>query len=427
MRRRFGPLLVVLAVVLAGLPACAKRNCVPEPLTRSRGTLVDVNAPPEGHAVPEAGLAREVGAEFRRKGATMHPAGARPYQFLAVSGGGLYGAFGVGLLEGWTESGARPQFDVVTGVSTGALTATFAFLGQEYDPILRTEIVGVQRRDILRLRSPFLIPFSESLFNPQRMVAKINKYCTLEQMNEVAKAHAAGRRLYVGTTNLDTRRLVIWDMGAIATRGTPEALNLYQHVVMASCSIPGALPPVRISVEVNGRRYEELHVDGGVSDLAIFRGFMVADLNRAAGVNGPQAPPGSTLSVISNGKLYAERSCVRPRIVQMLSSASSSILSGRTRDELYRIYLNCLETGVEFRLAAVAQDVPLGSEGALQLSLADQQRLYEAGHQLGRQAMTGVGWRDIPPGSDPSEQSLPRAGTQFITADGAACEPARCR
>jgi hypothetical protein len=170
-------------------------------------------------------------------------------------------------------------------------------------------------------------------------------------------------------------------------------------------------------------------VDGGVSDTVIFRAFMVADLNRAAGVPGALAPPGSTLYVVNNGKLYAESECVRPRIVPMLSASSSSILYGKTRDELYRIYMNCLETAVDFRAAAVPQELPLSSESAFQLTAADQTRLFEAGHQIGHRVEVGEHWRDLPPGSDPTEQALPRAGTRFATPGGGSgagaggCEP----
>jgi hypothetical protein len=184
---------------------------------------------------------------------------------------------------------------------------------------------------------------------------------------------------------------------------------------------------VRIKVEIDGRQYEELHVDGGASDEVIFRAFMVGDLNRRVGAPGALAPPGSVLYVVSNGKLFIEPKCIRPRLTDMLGAASRSILYAKARDELYRIYLNCLETGVDFRLVAVPDDFSVSAPGTLGPSPEDQARLYQIGTRYGAHPGTGEGWRDVPPGTDPTEQAMPRAGTKFTTAPisgGAACYPA---
>jgi patatin-like phospholipase len=416
---RLGLALFVLGLAV-GVPACApKRACVPAELALSRD-LVDLGQPADGHAPVSPGMIREVAAEFRRRGAAAHPEPGRPYHILALSGGGLYGAFGVGILVGWTEAGTRPAFDVVTGISTGSLIATFAFLGPEYDHVLMHYAGGVERKDYLRLRPLAGIPFRDAIFSSGAMARKLAAEITPEVLAAVAREHAAGRRLYVGTSNLDTRRLIIWDMGAIAARGTPEDLELYRTVVLASCSVPGAFPPVRIPVEIDGRCYDELHVDGGANDGVIFRSFMVADLNRAAGRPGAWAPAGSTLYVISNGKLYANPECTKPRIYSILDATAHSLLYGKTRDEFYRIYLNCLETGVDFRLASIPQDLPVGeTPGSLDVPLEDQRRIVEAGFRMGRVAPAGEGWRDLPAGTDPSEQALPRAGTRFVTGQRA--------
>lgn len=418
MRTRILPLLVLVAG-LAAVPACAKRHCVPDDLAANK-KLIDLSAPPDSHAPVGPGLTRDVAAEFRRRTAGHHPPGARPYTFLALSGGGLYGSFGVGVLNGWTESGTRPDFDVVTGISTGALIATFAFLGPEYDGALRKNLLGVERGDIFKRRAILRIPFSDAVFTSEPLKTRINEVITPRLLCEVAKAHAAGRRLYIGTTNMDTRRLIIWDMGAIASRGTPESEDLYQKIVLASSSIPGAFPPVRIPVEIDGRKYDELHSDGGVSDEVIFRAFMVGDLNRAAGVAGPFAPAGSTLYVISNGKLYADPGCLRPKLTNMITASFRSVIYGKTRDEMYRIYLNCLETGVDFRLTAVPQDFHLSSAGSLTISREDQHRLFDIGRGLGQQPGVAPPWRDVPPGTDSTEQVLPRTGTRFASPAGSA-------
>jgi hypothetical protein len=409
--------LVALAAVVLFVPAAGcHRQCVPEPLSHPRH-VVDLCAPPEGHAPVPPTLIRDVAAEFRRRGAGMHPPGStRPYQFLALSGGGLYGSFGVGVLCGWTESGTRPTFDVVTGISTGALMATFAFLGPQYDDVLRDNFIGVTRGDIARTRSAFRIAFADAVFTSRPLKNRIAEVLTADVIADVGRAHAEGRRLYIGTTNIDTRRLVIWDMGAIACRGTPESVQLYRDIILASSSIPGAFPPVRIPVEIDGKVYEELHVDGGVSDEVIFRAFMVADLNRMHGGVGAWAPPGSTLYVVSNGKLYADPECVSPvRVLRLVRASFRSVIYGKTRDELYRIYLNCLETGVDFRLTAIPQAFQVSTSGSLQLPRDDQQRLFETGRRMGKVPGCCPVWRDLPPGTDPDEQALPRTGTRFAT------------
>jgi predicted acylesterase/phospholipase RssA len=402
-------LLVLAAAVL--LPGCGRRHCVPRELSERK--YIDLSAAADAHAPVGTGRLREIEAEFNRRAAAAAPP-ARPYHYLALSGGGLYGSFGVGVLAGWTESGTRPEFDAVTGISTGALMATFAFLGPGYDAALYDAMVGVTRRDLLAVQAPVRIPITDAIFNSRPMVRRIERYITPEVVAEVAAAHAAGRRLYIGTTNLDSRRLVLWDMGAIATRGTPEAVALYRKILLASASIPGAFPPVRVPVEVDGRRYEELHVDGGASDEVVFRPFMVADLNRANGLPGAVAPAGSVLYVVNNGRLYSEPDCVSPRLFSLVSASLRSVIYGKTRDELYRIYLNCLETGVAFRATAVPEDFTVGA-GGLAVSLDDQRRLYESGVAHGRVAGAGEGWRDLPAGAETNEQAMPRTGTRFVT------------
>jgi len=405
----------ILLLTAFAAPGCARRQCVPEALS-SRNDLVDLTASPESRGRTDTRALREVEAEYRKRIDARRPADAKPYNFLALSGGGLYGAFGVGVLSGWTENGERPGFDVVTGISTGGLIATFAFLGPQYDERLRANLLGVTRSDFIRGRPAIHLPFADSLYTSRPMAKRIEQEITPAVLAEVAAAHAAGRRLYIGTTNIDTHRLVIWDMGAIASRGTCESAELYRKIVLASSSVPGMLPAVKIEVEIDGRRYEELHVDGGVSDEVIFRAFMVADLNRARGRDAAYAPAGSTLYVVSNGKLYADTTCTRPYFTNMLSQSMRSIIYGKTRDELYRIYLNCLETGVEFRLTAVPQEIVLEMTGGLGLTTGDQQKLFNEGFAIGANTkMMGAGWRDLPAGVETAEQVRPRTGTHFTS------------
>jgi hypothetical protein len=326
---------------------------------------------------------------------------------LALSGGGMYGAFDVGVLHGWTASEKRPQFDVVTGISTGALIATFAFLGPQYDDFLRDSYVHISSDDIFRCKS--LIPavlFSDSLASPEPLRHKIESAITPQVLRQVAAAHAAGRRLYIGTTNLDTRKLVVWDMGAIAARATPESLELYRTVVLASASVPGLFPPVYIDVEVNGRKYREMHVDGGASASVFLGAFMLK-----VGPHNIRSRAGSSLYVISSGKLYADSESVQPKLTRISAAAISSMLYAANRSDLYRIFCLTLMGGVNFNLLAVPQDFPL-NPNSLSFEKSEMLRLFEVGSQLGYE---GTAWRKTPPGVEMPEQAHPRSGVRFIT------------
>src|SRR5687768_1654697 len=183
---------------------------------------------------------------------------------LVLSGGGAYGAYSAGLLVGWTQTGTRPEFDVVTGVSTGALVAALAFLGPDYDGELRRVYTTLESKDIFRFRRSIRSLLSEGLADNAPLARQIEAFVTPENMARLAAEHARGRRLYVGTTDLDGRRQVVWDVSAIATQGTPEAAGLIVRVLLASAAIPGFFPPVRIPISADGKLYEERHVDGGV-------------------------------------------------------------------------------------------------------------------------------------------------------------------
>src|SRR5947209_936043 len=256
-------LLMLLAALATGCHADMARTCVPPQVALA--PAVDLDAPPGD---PLSGDP-QVLAVAKKPAAPAPPAPAdeahRPLNVLAMSGGGIYGAFDVGVLNGWSAAGTRPVFDVVTGISTGGLISTFAFLGPRYDAFLHDSYVNISSDDIYRRRRLLALLRSDSFASSAPLQRRIMEAITPAVLAEVAREHAAGRRLYVGTTNLDTKRLVIWDMGGIASNGTPDALRLYQKVVLASASVPGFFPPVSIDVEFNGTRYRELHADGGAT------------------------------------------------------------------------------------------------------------------------------------------------------------------
>jgi predicted acylesterase/phospholipase RssA len=207
--------------------------------------------------VREAALAGEPGASTRKA------------SFLALSGGGGDGAYAAGFLTGWTVSGHRPDFEVVTGVSTGALAAPFAFLGPRYDGVLKTIYTSYGDNDLVVDRG-VLGFLGTSRYDTAPLRRLIGQYMTDDVLDAIAREYAKGRRLLVQTTNIDAQRPVIWDLSAIAASQQPDRRDLIVQVLLASSAIPGAFPPVRIQVTVNGGTYDELHVDGGVTAQIFF-------------------------------------------------------------------------------------------------------------------------------------------------------------
>ena len=188
-----------------------------------------------------------------------------PLSYLALSGGGADGAYGAGVLNGWTAAGTRPEFSVVSGVSTGALIAPFAFLGPAYDATLRDVYTSGVAERLLNAPSIVHAVFGSGLFGNTRLRELVARYVGQDMLGAIAAEHAKGRRLLVVTTNLDTQRTVIWDMGRIASIRSNQALILFRDVLAASASIPVVFPPMLIDAEANGRRFQEMHVDGGVT------------------------------------------------------------------------------------------------------------------------------------------------------------------
>lgn len=263
--------------------------------------------------------------------------------WLAMSGGGADGAFAAGVLNGWTQSGKRPEFSVVTGVSIGALLAPYAFLGAKYDEELRQAIVSITGADIFEDRQTH-----ESFLDTWPLRRLIEKRVTPELVAGVAAEHRKGRRLLVVTTNTDAGRRVVWDMGAIAQKGDEAAVKLFRDVLLASSAIPGFFTPVLIDVEANGKKFQEMHIDGSVTSP-----FFV----------GPEAllEPGSKLRlpatelyIILNGRLAPDFYPPERTTVQILSRLISVVLRAGLRAESMLFAANAQRLGVPMYITQVA-------------------------------------------------------------------------
>lgn len=313
-----------------------------------------------------------------------------PVAMLAVSGGGAEGAFGAGLLRGWTESGSRPEFWYVSGVSTGALIAPFAFLGPEYDEVLERVYTTVRTSDLIEERGPMAMLTSDAAAGTEGLRALIAECIDEDLLDAIAREHERGRRLFIGTTNLDLMQPVYWSIGHIAASGHPESLGLVRDVLLASASVPAAFPPVYIEVEVDGQRYDEMHVDGGTaSQVFAYPGMF--DLRKRMQEVGYDTR-GWRMYVIRNSRLEPARSHVPPRFAPIAERAVSALVRSQGVGDLYQIYLITRRDKIEFNLAMIPDSF---DRAARELFDPEYMRdLYAVGREMAR---GGVPWRATPP------------------------------
>jgi predicted acylesterase/phospholipase RssA len=318
--------------------------------------------------------------------------GARPtLNFLAISGGGSDGAFGAGLLAGWSEKGTRPEFEIVTGISTGALIAPFAFLGKRYDPVLKEIYTKYTTKDFLTKRPIRGLVGGDALSDNKPFQRLIAKYVDAGLMAEIAKEHNRGRRLLIGTTNLDAQRPVIWDAGKIAASGHPQALELLRKIFLASASIPGAFPPVYINVNADGKPFQEMHVDGGTTTQVFLMPsqLMVKDIDRKYSIRARR-----TIYVIRNGRLSPETEPVRDRTLSIASRSISTLIKNQGIGDLYRLHAFSRKNKMRFKLAYIPGDFKNTSTEAF--DRAYMIKLFDLGKKLGR---AGYKWKTTPPGT----------------------------
>ncbi|MEL6373172.1 MAG: patatin-like phospholipase family protein [Pseudomonadota bacterium] len=310
-------------------------------------------------------------------------------QFLAISGGGSDGAFGAGLLVGWTERGDRPQFDVVTGVSTGALIAPFAFLGSAYDRQLQELYTLYQTSDLIAPRLLAGLFGGVALADVTPFEALIARYISPEVLAAIAAEHRRGRSLLIGTTNIDAQRPVIWDMGAIAASGHPRALDLFRRILRASASIPGIFPPVRITVKAEGKTFDELHVDGGLTAQVFFLPSQIM-LGQVAKRLGLRRTP--TLYVIRNGHVRPEYKPINAKLAAVASRSISTLIKSQANGELFMLYARAQRDRVRYRLAHIPRTFRVVSKETF--DKAYMQALFERGRTLAR---AGYRWATKPP------------------------------
>ncbi|HKF64373.1 MAG TPA: patatin-like phospholipase family protein [Dongiaceae bacterium] len=310
-----------------------------------------------------------------------------PVSYLAISGGGENGAFGAGLLVGWTKTGTRPTFKVVTGISTGALTAPYAFLGSAYDEQLREIYTTLSSKDVLEARG--LISgalFNDAMADNAPLRKTVAKYFNQAMLDAIAAEYKKGRILLIGTTDLDARRPVIWNITKIAASGQPNALKLVQDLLVGSAAIPGAFPPMMIDVEVDGKKYQEMHVDGGAS-AQVFIYPPSLNLSTSGVVRERR------LYVIRNARLDPDWAKVDRSTMTIAGRAISSLIQTQGMGDLYRIYSIARRDGLDFNLAYIPKSFTRTLKEPFET--AYMKDLFDVGYQM---AVKGFPWAKAPPG-----------------------------
>jgi predicted acylesterase/phospholipase RssA len=312
----------------------------------------------------------------------------RPAHFLVLSGGGDNGAFGAGLLAGWSARGDRPQFSLVTGISTGALTAPFAFLGQEYDSAMKELYTQTTAGDVFTKRSLLAAVSDDAMTDTTPLRNMIDRYVDKAMIQNIAKEYAKGRLLLVATTNLDQGRPVIWNIGAIAESGHPQARELIVKVLLASAAIPGIFPPVMFDVELGGQRHQEMHVDGGAMAQAFLypTSLNLKRLSRKTGVTRKRVA-----YIVRNGRPFTDEESVKRQTLSIAMQAISTMTASSGLNDTYRIYLTARRDGVDFNLAAIGEDFVVPYKEPFNAGY--MQSLFEYGYQKG---LAGYRWSKTP-------------------------------
>jgi patatin-like phospholipase len=384
--------VVVLLLAVVGCSHPQRLSAVPQAL-QSKATIPGLPGV-RYRAGLGAELIDEAKESFQREQAYLKSQGQSgalpPALFLAISGGGDNGAFGAGLLNGWTAAGDRPTFKLVTGVSTGGLIAPFAFLGSAYDTTLKSLYTGVSPKDILERRSILAALTNDAMADNRPLWHQLEAHVNREMLDAIAAEYQKGRLLLIGTTDLDARQGVIWNMTKIAANNDPRALDLFRKIMIASAAIPGAFPPTMIDVEADGHPYQEMHVDGGCSAQVFVYppSLNLAEMSRAQAIERVRR-----LYIIRNARLDPDWSDVERKTLTIAQRAIDSLIFNQGMGDLYRIYTTSRRDNVDFNLARIPST--FNAVHKEQFDTAYMRALFDEAYTTGAR---GYQWEKVPPG-----------------------------
>lgn len=337
--------------------------------------------------------------------APKHAQNNNPPTYLSLSGGGDNGAFGAGLLSGWTKEGSRPVFDQVVGISTGSLIAPFAYLGSDYDYKIKEVFTTITPDDIYKVRRLISMLFGMSIGDNTPLFNLIRKTVDSDMLEKIAQAYEnEGRLLLLGTTNIDSGQLVLWNMGKIASLRTPESALLFHRVMLASAAVPGFFPPELFESSLDGIDYHELHVDGGLS-VQIY--LYPAAAGKKAIETGILKPRARQAFIIRNAKISVEQGTTEVNSLSVLDKSYKKIIQSQGVGNLYQIYQIALRDKVSFNLAFIGDDFK--QPHPAEFDRKYMQALFEYGYN---KAVNGYPWAKSPPGYDQSTKEDIKALSQ---------------
>lgn len=388
---------LVLAVSVALIAACGnstRKSAIPDAQLQSAAIsgMEDIRYVPSTKAGVKSYL-----QEIKTAVAKRPQDPSRQTNLLALSGGGDNGAFGAGLLVGWTQRGDRPMFDQVTGISTGALIAPFAFLGSDYDQSLQTLFTQVSPDDIYRERGKLGVLFNDALADASPLKSLIDKTVDTIMLKRIADEYQKrGRLLLIGTTNIDSGSLVLWNMGRIAAIGTPDSAALFRNVMLASAAVPGAFPPVLFDAEVDGREYHELHVDGGLAAQVY---LYPSAVSKAAIQSGVIKSRKREAYIIRNARLSIGWEETERNGLGVLNRSYKKIVQSQGLGNLYQIYEIARRDKVGFNLAYIGNDFEAAHPA--EFDKAYMNALFQYGYE---KSLKGYPWQHMPPGLENSSE-----------------------
>jgi hypothetical protein len=335
---------------------------------------------------------------FKEEGKNDYPTsvlGIKTYPVLAISGGGANGAYGAGLLKGWSKEGSRPLFKIITGVSSGSIIALYTFLGKDYDDQLEAFFTTMSTKDIVTKKNLLAIILGDSLMSSAPLAKKISAIVDEKLIADVCKEHKRGRRLFVGTANLDAQEFVVWDMGALACKGGPDSLDLFRKIIMASSALPMTVPPVYFKVSSDsGQCYDEMHVDGGTIRGVFYIDRLTKNMEGAAKVFGTDPSKYKPqIYILSNSFMSPNREQVKDSLIGISVRSLDTVVAAANNGDIYRLYAVAKRRGLDFNLAYIPADFEPNSKELFDKK--EMQRLFKRGYD---DAINGYKWHKTPPG-----------------------------
>ncbi len=383
MRQKTIHYLLIIICLLASSGCAHLRHAVPENFV---GTAVVVGMPDMRHYTDKSVslfMRKSLVDSFKDEGKLEYLAdGIKTYPVLLIGGGVSNSAYGIGLLNGWLKQGSRPVFKIVTGYSSGSIIAVATFSGKDYEDRLAELFLSISTKDVIRQKNILNILFGNSLYSSTLFAKKIDDLVDEGLMARIAQEHAKGRRLYVGTTDLDAQEFVIWDMGALASIGGPDSLKLFRKIILASCSFPATLPPVYFQVEAGGRRYDEMHADGGVVGGIFYIDQLIENLGFR-----------TRLYVLNCCYMSPHSRQVEDNLTAITSRLIETHTAAKMAGDTFKLYAFAKEKGWDYNLAYIPEDfMPNQKE---MFDKQEMRRLFKRGYD---DAAVGYRWHKAPPG-----------------------------